>query len=719
MDGNFHFLNRDNRWADFTLHGLQIAADGAVVLVPRPLLRTPVRREESQPEPEPAAPSGVAATADGTVFFADPLRHRILRIDACDDTWTPAVALGGEGRGPSQFIEPRGIAFHAPRARLLVADSGNDRVQVFDARSLQFVAAWQRTREAGAARDDDAQLRQPWSLACDPDGNVYVVDYGARRIHKFEASGRPRPEFSYTLHAEVFLSEPTEVAVGVSGGLTDIYILDARARKIVVVDAEGHHRRSFALRVEQSGELATPMGLAVADDALYVGDNGQRRVYTYALDGTFAGPALGFEGTVTGLGIAPGDRLLVHQGSSAGPVRLERRGGFGRSGIMWGGPFRNLSTRSDQLHRLTLLGDFGAPGAHLAVHVYSGRDDVAPPVGSANTRSFESPPWTPLPPDVSAGVFPGAPLDLVWIGIELSSEGLTSPRIEQARLDFDHESYVPYLPAVYREDAGSRELLTRFLSIFEGLFDGVESEIRRLPELYDPQAARAGFLSWLAGWFALTLKEAWPESQKRQAIADAFTLYARRGTPRGLRDAVKFFLGVDVRIDEPIRHANWWVLPADDGAAAAQARASRLGVSTMLAPAEPLGAVVGATAVLDQSHLITSEEFGIPLFEDVAHTFSVQVYRGRSYSPAARQELQEVIEREKPAHTTYHLCVVEPRMRLGFQARLGIDTIVAGVTGPVPLGDRDVFVSGVVLGGARPGSIGARADIGRTATLGE
>ena len=36
-----------------------------------------------------------------------------------------------------------------------------------------------------------------------------------------------------------------------------------------------------------------------------------------------------------------------------------------------------------------------------------------------------------------------------------------------------------------------------------------------------------------------------------------------------------------------------------------------------------------------------------------------------------------LVEREKPAHCDYHLCVIEPRMRVGFQARVGIDTIVA------------------------------------------
>jgi hypothetical protein len=95
----------------------------------------------------------------------------------------------------------------------------------------------------------------------------------------------------------------------------------------------------------------------------------------------------------------------------------------------------------------------------------------------------------------------------------------------------------------------------------------------------------------------------------------------------------------------------------------------------MLAPAHPQGAVLGSTATLDQSHLITNEEFGAPLFEDVAHQFSVQVYRSQLQCEQTLPKVHAVIEAEKPAHTSYHLCIIEPRLRVDFQARLGIDKI--------------------------------------------
>ena len=53
----------------------------------------------------------------------------------------------------------------------------------------------------------------------------------------------------------------------------------------------------------------------------------------------------------------------------------------------------------------------------------------------------------------------------------------------------------------------------------------------------------------------------------------------------------------------------------------------------------------------------------------------------------ALQKIRSILDREKPAHTDYHLCVVEPTMRVGFQARVGIDTIVAGTAADMVLGD--------------------------------
>jgi hypothetical protein len=142
----------------------------------------------------------------------------------------------------------------------------------------------------------------------------------------------------------------------------------------------------------------------------------------------------------------------------------------------------------------------------------------------------------------------------------------------------------------------------------------------------------------------------------------------------------------------------------------------------MLAPAHAQGSVVGTTATVGQSHLISAEEYGAPLFEDVAHSFCVQVYAVDLPDPGALDRVRAVIEREKPAHTRYHLCPIAARMRVGFQARLGIDAIVAGpppdlrLDVPHELGQSTILSA--VTGKGRPGTrLGEGARLGRSTRL--
>jgi len=289
--------------------------------------------------------------------------------------------------------------------------------------------------------------------------------------------------------------------------------------------------------------------------------------------------------------------------------------------------------------------------------------------------------------------------------------------LEQFRIDFDHATYRQRLPAIYSKDPVQRALLDRLLSLFESFFADVEHMIAHLSHLFDPQAVPVEWLPWLASWLAFDLDENWSEAQKREAVAKALAMYAKRGTAEGLKEALHFFAGVDAHIEEPILHAGWWSLPTDENSPPLEAQNSVLGFTTMLASAEAQGAVVGTTAVLDQSHLITQEEFGAPLFEAVAHQFSVQVYQGQVKGTKKLDEISSIIEREKPAHTTYHLCIIEPRMRVGFQARLGIDTIVAGPTPAARLGKTPRSSLDLVTGGEPPGRIGHRSQIGITTRL--
>jgi hypothetical protein len=127
---------------------------------------------------------------------------------------------------------------------------------------------------------------------------------------------------------------------------------------------------------------------------------------------------------------------------------------------------------------------------------------------------------------------------------------------------------------------------------------------------------------------------------------------------------------------------------------------------------------VGTSADLDQSHLITDGDFGAPLFTDVAYRFMVNVYRGQVMCANTLARIQSVLEAEKPAHTLYQLCVIEPRFRVGFQARVGIDTVVAGPSRSLTLGSDQVLGEESVLAGAPVSRLGVESRLGITTRLG-
>lgn len=719
-DANFLYLNRDNRWLGFQWYGLELdERDGALTLAAVPRLQgaAPLSLATAT---NPHGIAGIAVGPEGSVYFSDPAKHRVWKIDGCDGATSPAPCIGGEGTHPTQFRHPRGLIFHPLRQALFVADSGNNLIQVFEINSFQLLDVWEG-------------LDDPRSLAVDYSGNVYVVEHGSHRVRKFDLRGAEVEEFWENAQKKKVLQQPVEVAMDSSSEESNVYILDQASGKVFIFDQHGVY-----LEVAVELKLDRPMGLAVKGEALYVGDTDRKRIFKFNRNElthrwVFVGEAIGFHSPVAALAITANGELLAHSGGGHAPARLDEKRGYVRRGFLWGGPFVNPSLRRAQWHKLRAVLAALPAGAHLQLFVYSTDGDDKPHAPASGVPPWDRVSeelsygaetlhhpgkWKRPPLDITEFVFSGAPANRVWVGAEFSSEdGLGSPALSQIRLDFDHEKLLQYLPAIYREDPMAANLLARFLSLFGGFFGELEMEIGGLSRLFDPEATPEEFLSWLAGWLAQEIEEEWSEERQREAIAQVFELYAGRGAARGLRQSLRFFAGVEAHIEEPLLQSNWWALPADEDSQEG-GRTSLLGFTTMLVAAETQGAVVGATATLDQTHLITQEEFGAPLFDDLAHRFSVRLYRGGSFGEQSVEAARAVLDREKPAHTDYHLCVVEPNLRIGFQSRIGIDTIVAGPIQSSRFAPAPSEAEGFVLGGEPGGRIGQRSSVGQTTRLG-
>jgi phage tail-like protein len=712
----FRYLNLKGVWPALRLEGLVREPDGSLRLAAVPGGLDTVGPELA-PAPGFTGPAGIGVDRDGSLFIAEPGANRIVRVDGCDGTWESVPCLG-EGSLPGQLDLPRGVAV-GPRGALYVVDSGNHRVQVVDLASWQVRGVWGTDDpydpQPGSA---PGRLADPWDIAADRSGALYVVDHGNGRVQKFDPDGRADASFAAAVAGgSVVPAEPLAVTMAQLPEGERVVVVDRGGLpptdRILVFLPDGtlDQERTDAWtdlavrrRDEATGATWTQLvleirGIAVSPDRLYLGDP-LGGILVFGLDGGFVGSARGYTGVPAALVLDREGRILIHpEGDSPvlrlvpGAARLEE-GSFVSPQIS----VRDVPTRWRRLVARvgTLVG-----GSRLRLFTYtSDRPDDPPgldlvPLPSPN-GSTPLDAWRPAPPDAVDMAILNRPGRYLWVGGVLLGDGTGSPALEQIQVHFERETWLRYLPPVYREDPESRAFLDQLLALLESV-EGQESAlIEGLPRLFDPHAApdrpRPGsWLESLAGWVSVLLDERWDEPRRRTLVAEAFGLHALRGTPEGLRRLLELTLDAPVRITEPAAAAALWALGDDRSA---------LGFTTMLIPAEAEGAVVGSTAIVDGSHLIDPEDAGEPLFEDLAHRFCVQAYASDLAKPGAADAVRASVEREKPAHTTYHLCLIGPHLRVGFQSRVGVDTIVAGPPGPMVLNGPGELAFDTALAGA-------------------
>src|SRR5215468_4405374 len=142
----------------------------------------------------------------------------------------PLSSFGSTGSGAGQFQAPVGVAVNQSTGDVYVADSGNARVQKFDATGT-FIAA------SGAG-----QLSNPTSIAVDSsggpsNGDVYVGDAGPNVVLKFDSNGNFVATIDGTASPQGHFSVVAGVSVDQSGNL---WVADGNSDFISEYDPAGN-----------------------------------------------------------------------------------------------------------------------------------------------------------------------------------------------------------------------------------------------------------------------------------------------------------------------------------------------------------------------------------------------------------------------------------------------------------------------------------------------
>ena len=226
-------------------------------------------------------PLGVAVSDGDEIVVADSNNHR---VQVFDSNGTFLRSFGHKGKNAGEFSYPHGIAINKDR-NIFVADRDNHRVQFF---------SWEGRHlgSFGCKGSLDSQLDQPWGLSLDSTGNLIVADAGNKLIKIFTSDGRfvmkigGQGSFSYPVHyvqsSEYFI------------------VSDSSEHCIKVFNREGHFQYKFGKKGKGDGEFDCPHFLSVTQSKhLLVCDRYNHRIQVFKVDGTFV-EKFGFKGSDLG-----------------------------------------------------------------------------------------------------------------------------------------------------------------------------------------------------------------------------------------------------------------------------------------------------------------------------------------------------------------------------------------------------------------------------------
>ncbi|MCX7853289.1 MAG: PA14 domain-containing protein [Caldilineales bacterium] len=193
-------------------------------------------------------PIGVAADAEGSIYVADMVGKRVVKLDR-DGRFV--TAWGEAGEGPGRFTEPFDLAV-TPDGAVAVLDAVNQVVSLWssDGRFL---------RELGA----EWTTYRPRGLDVAANGDYWIADTGGVRVLQADAEGRLIRQIGGP-EDELGPGQPTDVALS-PGGL--LFVVEPIAALLWKVDPEGGRRERFA--GPQANTIESPH-LAIAADGRVV-----------------------------------------------------------------------------------------------------------------------------------------------------------------------------------------------------------------------------------------------------------------------------------------------------------------------------------------------------------------------------------------------------------------------------------------------------------------
>jgi len=266
------------------LPGAGVAAAPAVLAVPT--------YSSTLVGPGQASMYPVDVTQDTQYYFVlDAGRYRVVAVNR--STGAIACQIGGlQGSGPGQFGDARALDYDATHNELYVADTPNNRVEVFSfSASLcasNSPSAFTFLSQFGSKGSGPGQFNQAYGVAVDPvDGWVYAVN-GAGWVQKWTLTTSTKPSTYLSQFNGAGLNQPRQITVAPNH---DVLVMNARDHECDVFSSAGSLLFTFGSLGTGPGQFTDdPRGVSVSENGnlVFVTDSGGKRVEVFNLQSSGA-----------------------------------------------------------------------------------------------------------------------------------------------------------------------------------------------------------------------------------------------------------------------------------------------------------------------------------------------------------------------------------------------------------------------------------------------
>ncbi|VDN02807.1 unnamed protein product [Thelazia callipaeda] len=284
-------LNTDDRWSRYRKRSVISTDHGnpceSFRLLPAPrFISTVDYLSKSKPrlvfgrkgcnEGELNWPRGVAAINANEFAICDSSNHRICIFT----TGGRLVRMFGKyGTADGHLDSTAGLCYYSRHKQLIISDRYNHRIVIYDQNG-------QQVQKFGGHGPSSGRFNNPWGIAVDDMGVIYVVDKDNHRVQMFDNKGQFAGKFGAMGPGLGQFHHPQFIAI--HKRTENIYVTDSSNHRVCVFDRNGNPIFQFGSEGYQDGQMKFPRGIAVDDQGfIIIADSGNNRVQIFYPDGRF------------------------------------------------------------------------------------------------------------------------------------------------------------------------------------------------------------------------------------------------------------------------------------------------------------------------------------------------------------------------------------------------------------------------------------------------